>query len=132
MKITLKDWVKMDEIVRNLKHAIEVADSQSFDLLKNYHKAGESLDTPEVLMIMKLNNQLHNLRQEAGFLLDCHPQSEWMGGDSDDPKNHKLREPNCCPAPRRHFTQEEMVEAGMVCHGPCQWRKTTPFIAGLT
>ena len=121
MKISLKHWRVLDNIVKELKHAIEVADSQSFALFDEYHKPGEALNTPEVRAIMKLNGQIHELRQQASMLMDCHPQSEWMGGDSDNPKNHKLREPNSCPAPRRYFTDAEIEEAKMVCHGPCDW-----------
>lgn len=122
MNISLKDWKELDRIRRTLINAIEVADSQSFDIWQKYHVIG-SAETPASSLIFKFNTQIHEVRNEAGMLMDTHPQSEWTGGDSDNPKNHKLREPNCCPLPRRKFTQEEVDEANLECLGPCQWRE---------
>ena len=123
MKISLKDWLEMQRVVRAVQEAIEVGSSQVFALLDHYHKPGEGFGGPEVETVMKLHQQLMDMREQSGMLMDTHVQSRWLGGDSDDPRNHTLEEPNCCPMPRRHFTREEIAEAGMVCEGPCQWRK---------
>jgi hypothetical protein len=122
MRISLSDWKRLEGIVADVKKVIEVADSQTFDILCQYHSVGDKAETE---LLAKLNRDIHDLRQQASLLLDCHPQSEWMGGDSDNPANHRLREPNCCPAPRRHFTAEEVAEAKLHCEGPCQWRSDT-------
>ena len=117
MQISLKDWMVMEGAVKRIKEALDAEWRTVFALLP----AGNN--TPEAQMIMKLVGQIDLVREQAGFLMDCHSQSEWTGGNSDDPKNHKLREPNCCPLPHRKFTAEEVAEANMVCDGPCQWRK---------
>ena len=122
MNISLKDWKELDRIRRTLISAIEVAGSQSFAVFCKYHETGAS-ETPESSLIFKFNQQLHDLRERTWWLIDTHPQSEWTGGDSDNTNNHKLREPNCCPLPRRKFTQEEVDEANLECLGPCQWRE---------
>lgn len=122
MNISLKDWKELDRIRKLVIKTIEIAESQSFAVFCKYRETGAS-ETPESSLIFKFNQQLHELREPAWLLMDTHPQSEWMGGDSDNPKNHKLREPNCCPLPRRRFTQEEVDEANLECLGPCQWRE---------
>ena len=114
MQIKLKDWKRLEGIIANLRKAIEIADCQSFDIACEYPG-----DTTESETLHNLNGQIHELRGKASLLLDCHPQSEWTGGNSDDPKNHRLREPNCCPAPRRYFT------AKLKCIGPVQWISDT-------
>ena len=118
MNISLKDWKELERIVANLKQSLAQADNRIFSILRDYH-SNELL--PEEQLILKLAGQVHNLRDQASLLMDCHPQSEWLGGDSDNPDNHTLREPNCCPMPRRHFTKEEIAEAKLVCEGPCHW-----------
>lgn len=45
----------------------------------------------------------------AAYML-C-PQSEWVGGDSMNPKNFKTREPNVVPLPRQYLTETTHVEA---------------------
>lgn len=99
-----------------MRKAIEQADVDLFKLVREHDN-----DTAERNLLMQLWTEIHDVRQELRTTAELHPQSEWMGGNSDDPQNHKLREPNICPLPRRYFTPEEIAEAGAVCHGPVQW-----------
>lgn len=124
MNISLKDWKRLDRIRQELIRAIAAADNASFAIWCEYHKTGEPM-TPESTLLLKFNEQIHNLRGEAGMLMDTHPQSEWLGGDSNNPNNHTLREPNCCQLPVRRFTKEEIAEANLECLGPAQWRERT-------
>lgn len=116
MKISLKQWKQIETVFVNLRKAIEHADCEMFRLAKEH-----PLESPEGELLIRLWTEIHDIRQEMRASYDLHPQSEWMGGCSDDPQNHKLREPNICPLPRRKFTTEEIREAGAVCHGPAQW-----------
>ncbi len=117
MKLSLKEWKQVEGIFRDLRKAVEHADVALFKLANE-----KGLSTPEGELLMKLWMEIHDIRQEMRTTAELHPQSEWTGGVSDDPRNHKLREPNICPLPRRYFTPEELKEAGAVCHGPVQWR----------
>ncbi len=122
MNISLADWKELDRIRSELIKAVEVASSQAFDVWKRLHPIGAGQPTPESELVFGFSQKIHEMRNEVGMLMDTHPQSEWLGGDSDNPQNHTLREPNCCPMPRRRFTQEEIDEANLECLGPCQWR----------
>lgn len=117
MQISLKDWKHLDTVVHDVKEAIKHAEYEVFEVaMRNI-----PLGVPEKEVMSKLLRDMQDICQQASLLMDCHPQSEWVGGDSDNPKNHRLKEPNCCPAPRRQFTPEEVEEADLVCLGPCQW-----------
>jgi hypothetical protein len=120
MKITLREWKEIEAALDAMRKAIEHADCLTTDVMFKHYDAGNK---DSYNLLGELNKQVHDLRGQAslGMLMSVHPQSEWMGGDSDNPKNHKLREPNCCPAPRRYFTAEEMEEVGAENQGPCQW-----------
>lgn len=121
MQITLKQWKEIEALLKGVTRAVEHADCAIFAMYGEYHTAGHPLrETPEQRMLLDIWERVHELRTAIVFH-DVHPQSEWMGGNSDNPKNHKLREPNCVPAPRRRFTDTEIEEAGAVCHGPVQW-----------
>lgn len=117
MNITLKEWREVETTFAGIKKAIEIGSCRLWEIASKY-----KLDTPEGKLLVKLWTELQDLRQEFRTTAELHPQSEWMGGPSDDPKNHKLREPNICPLPRRKFTEAEIAEAGAVCLGPVQWR----------
>lgn len=125
MKISLKDWKQVEAAFRDVRKAVETADAVVFTAAAKY-----KFETPEGALLKKLWEELHELRQTLRTTAELHPQSEWLGGDSDNPQNHVLREPNICPLPRRRFTPEEITEAGAVCHGPVQWtfhaNTTTP------
>lgn len=122
MKISLKQWTQIESVFQGLRKAIEHADCELFRLA-NQHE----LNSPEGQLVIKLWTEIHDIRQEMRTTAELHPQSEWTGGPSDDPRNHKLREPNICPLPRRKFTPEEIAEAGAVCHGPVQWSYDAPL-----
>ncbi len=102
--------------VADLKRATEKAEDLVFTLASRFPTG-----SIEFITLFKLSNEIHEIRQAAPTTYMYQPQSEWMGGNSDDPKNHKLREPNICPLPHRKFTPEEIEEAGAVCLGPVQW-----------
>ena len=121
MRITLTEWKQLEQIIGSVRSVIEKANGDTFALLMKYH-SGRQPETPESELLWRINQALHELRASVYVLPDVHPQSEWLGGDSEDPNNHTLREPNCCPMPRRRFTKEEIAEAKLECLGPCQWR----------
>jgi hypothetical protein len=122
LKITLKQWKQIEAAQNAIRQAIEAADTLTWAIYDQHHKTGTPPQgSEEEGMLLEINRRIHRLREEASMLCDVHPQSEWMGGASDNPKNHKLREPNCAPMPRRYFTPEEMAEVQAECHGPVQW-----------
>lgn len=121
MNISLKQWKEVHDAVTALKRTLETTESVIFTIASRFPTG-----SPEFNLLFRLSNEIHQVRQDAPAAYPFCPQSEWMGGDSDDPKNHKLREPNCCPLPHRKFTPEEIKEAGAVCHGPVQWEYHPP------
>jgi len=123
MKISLKEWKTIEGHLRAMHKLIEITDSKISSIMFEHHGAG---NTAEAELLRELSDKVHELRGVSNFNGGVHPQSEWMGGNSDSPENHKLREPNCCPAPRRYFTPEEMAEAGAENHGPVSWSFNPP------
>ncbi len=118
MNITIKDWKELDRIRKTVQKAIEIADSQSFEIFCKYRVGNSS--TPENKLLLEINEKYHELRELAGFLHDTHLQSEWLVGNFDNPKNHTLREPNCCPMPRKRFSAEEIEAANLINLSHCQ------------
>lgn len=122
MKITLKEWRQIAQACEKLQAAKDHAARVIVDIALMHLRAGH---TDESEMLLELETKLNNIVIDAASV---QPQSEWMGGNSHDPKNHRLREPNRCPMPRRHFTAEELAEVGAQCFGPCDWVYTdTPL-----
>ena len=117
MKISLAEWKTIENALRDLHRAAEVADSRIADIMLDHARAGNNT---EKKLLTSISDKVHELRMKS-FFNDVHPQSEWTGGDSDLASNHKLREPNICPLPRRHFTVKEMAEVGAENHGACSW-----------
>lgn len=123
MKITLAQWKKIEAIVAKVKKDLHAA---SVEILQIAKDGGYKIGEPEYTMIYGFSWECEEAADALTPTASLHPQSEWMGGDSDDPKNHKLREPTICPLPHRKFTPEEIAEAGAVCHGPVQWEFKPP------
>lgn len=121
MKITLKQWLEISTSIKAAGEALNSATDLVTKMALDQHDAGNAT---EATLLMEISQQLHDIMLPSG----TNPQSEWTGGDSSDPKNHKLREPNIvggCSS-KRYFTEEEMIEAGAVNLGPCQWKYMTP------
>lgn len=116
MNISLKQWKRIEQILTNLRQAAEHADCKLFELIGSFDTT-----SPEYELLLKIYQEVHAVRQITPSTYQVHPQSEWMGGDPDESRNHRLREPNCCPTPRRYFTEFEIRDAGAECLGPCQW-----------
>ena len=120
MKISLAEWKKIEAAVAGMRSAAELAESAMADIVFKHQKAGNA---DEVNLLLSIELDMHEVRTKSfqGRLGAIHPQSEWMGGDTDNPRNHKLREPDCCGYNGRYFTTEELAEAGAENHGPCHW-----------
>lgn len=116
MEIRLKTWKTIERAVAQLTRSVHDFEIAILELTK-LHPIGSK----EGEVLVELMRQATMMREAAPSAHMYHPQSEWLGGNSDDPGNHALREPNICPLPRRRFTPDEIAEAGAVCHGPVQW-----------
>lgn len=123
MKVSLKQWKEVEAIVSDLKKRMHAASAKIL-LIADQFKFPE----PEFQTLHAIAWDIQRAEEQVPASAQLHPQSEWVGGNSDDPKNHKLREPNICPMPRRHFTPEEIAEARAVCNGPCQWDFKPPEV----
>ena len=110
MKITLAEWLKIEASLKVAQAALEAATDVLLDVSKK-----------ETIPAHILERVMETQMEIGGLAYLVHPQSEWRGGDSNDPSNHTLREPHIVGLTRRYFTQEEIEQAKMVCVGPCQW-----------
>lgn len=63
-------------------------------------------DVDSTERLLALSNRLRD-GGPLGLFYMCTPQSEWTGGDSDNPKHFTLREPNWVQHPGR-FDKEEV------------------------
>lgn len=120
MNIPLTTWKRLDKLKRKLLAGAKEAEQEAFMIWMEAAK-GDKPETAETALLLAIAEKFNEVYELACLLPDVTPQSEWTGGNSDDPRNHKLREPNCCPLPRRKFTADECAAAGLVCHGPCDW-----------
>jgi hypothetical protein len=103
MKITLKQWLELEAKVKAIGTAVSDLEMYLLDMLWKHQN-----NATEAIFIKDFLERLDSIP----FLPDCHPQSEWTGGDSSDPKNYKLREPHAAGTlGRRYFTNEEMADA---------------------
>ena len=122
MKLTLKQWQEIDEARETAAKALDKLASLFLE-----HAIRIGVNDPDAVKLLELHNQV----RDASMLPQTHPQSEWLGGSSDEPNNHTLREPYCVGYLQRYFTRAEIAEAKLECLGPCQWRKTDPAAPGI-
>jgi hypothetical protein len=128
MNLTIKDWRKLEAEAKAARDAINTLVDHLREMAMDKMDASEKA-THSGIARLNGNDTSNGLMemaakiQDSFWLPDFHLQSEWLGGDSDNPNNHTLREPNCCPAPQKRFSREEIQAAGEECLGPCQWRK---------
>jgi hypothetical protein len=115
VKISLAEWKKIEGSLKQLELSFESTKSIILDLATKY-KGEES-----ILLLNLFSEIIEARRTIIGLQYQVHPQSEWLGGCSHDPKAHVLKEPNCVGYLKRRFTPEEVKEAGAECYGPCQW-----------
>lgn len=120
MQISLKDWKEIENSIIQLK---KVLNDTHTTLLEKLDK--QKGNKAEYELLSKMIGQLLEVEQEMSYGLlnssNLHPQSEWLGGNSDNPNNHALREPNAVPMPRRRFTAKEISEANAECLGAVHW-----------
>ena len=118
MKLTLKDWLEIDA-------AREAASKSLAKLSQLFHehavKAGPNSPDGPILM-----RSWEKVMDAKSFLPKTRPGLEWTGGNSDDPKNFKMTEPECVGYLKRKFTPEEVAAAQITILGPCQWRLPEP------
>jgi len=99
MNITLEQWKRIEIAQHRAKEAVGQLETAIIDTMVE-HAAGGELEKQLLVRLLEM--------AEASsfelFRIDVHPQMEWMGGDSSDPKNFKLREPNCVPLPRGYLS----------------------------
>lgn len=97
MKITLKQWQELAELRKAAAEALTAYDRRLLELAIEY-------DGLERDLLLRLSTMVEFVGGP-----EVSPVSEWMGGDSSDPKNYKLREPHICGlSSRRYFTDEEI------------------------
>jgi hypothetical protein len=113
--ITLAQWKEIEAAYRSAWVELNKCTKLMTRLASEHFNDAKTVD-----LIMKMRDDI----DEAAFHVSpqsVHPQSEWTGGDSDDPKNHTLREPNIVGLGAGHFPKEQLEEAGAKNHGPCDW-----------
>lgn len=99
MRISREKWAQLANLARAASKAVDELELQimlaSMDAKKQHHLA-------EAQLLMDLAQRLEE-QGPGGLAYLLHPQTEWMGGDSMDPKNFKWREPYICPMPREYL-----------------------------
>lgn len=104
MKLTLAQWRELEALKTTAQKALDAFSTKALDL----GLATDDKVTREYLV--KLHNRTWEAEQ-AFAACDVHVCSEWMGGDSSDPKNFKLREPQSTGlSNRRYFDASGNVE----------------------
>jgi len=90
MKITLDEWLSLEKSARQAREALGQLDNRLTELLLKYQKAG---DRREAELLLRIEARVSDAVFDLALSL-FYVQSEWTGGDSSNPRNHTLREPN--------------------------------------
>lgn len=90
MRITLDEWLELERQATQAKQALERLHNEVSRTLLKHEREGH---TDESQLLLKLHDRVHDAQQDLAANLYW-VQSEWTGGDSCDPKNYTLREPN--------------------------------------
>lgn len=88
MKLTLKEWIELSQLAEEAKTALQALDGRIIDMLKTYPVGSDESD-----LLTKLLHRTGDALSDLAANL-YYPQTEWLGGDSGNPRNHTLREPN--------------------------------------
>jgi len=103
MKITLDDWLEIEAKTNAAAKELKELSDLLTEKFCRYH---EAKNASEAALLMKIEKRV----AEAHFDLSpslAHIQAEWTGGDSSNPRNHTLREPNWVHMGRR-FPPEDV------------------------
>ncbi len=104
MKITLNQWLELEDEARRAKSHLEKISNAACRMFIQHHNDG---NTREAELLRRINDRVDQASSELAASL-FHVQSEWTGGDTDNPKNSTLREPNWVPI--SHSFPREQVE----------------------
>ena len=99
MRITLAQWKAIEKSKHEARQAIHALETTIIDTMTAH---SNSPDQEKLLLI-----ELLRMAEDSAFhisRIDVMPQPEWTGGDSSNPKNFKIREPNCVPMPRGYLS----------------------------
>lgn len=105
MKVTLAEWRRINAAIDRAAKALAAADEVVVELALQHAKVDND---KEAEMLIKLSTRLSE-SGPSGLTYLTLPQQEWTGGDSSDPENFTVREPNLVHMGKR-FPREQ-VEA---------------------
>lgn len=83
---------------------LKAADDVLIELCGTHMQAG---NRQEAKLLIDLSRKIHD-NGPSGWGYMTHPQTEWTGGNSSDPNNFTIREPNIVPMAQR-FPAEQVA-----------------------
>ena len=95
MNLTLEQWRELEAMKAQAMDALKSFEDKLCDLMMQH--TGETAS-----YIGKASHRAFEAQQVLSSI-DVHVVSEWMGGDSSDPKNFKLREPQATGLSNRKY-----------------------------
>lgn len=104
MKITLDEWLELEEAAEEAAKKINQLYRRITTLWQAHADAGNDLERE---LLLKLESRIGHVLSDLAVNL-FHVQSEWTGGDSGNPRNFTLREPNWVPI--AHAFPREQVD----------------------
>lgn len=105
MRVTLKQWRQINAAISQAEAALKAADDIIVDTALTHSREGNEA---ECLLLLDLSRKIND-GGPGGWGYMTHPQSEWTGGDSMDPANFTLREPNIINMGKR-FPPEQVED----------------------
>ena len=90
MKITLDQWLAMEQFAKAADTALQQLHTIVTNLVLDYHREGHKMETE---LLKRIESRVFEAQQTLGSHL-FFVQDEWTGGDSSKPRNFTLREPN--------------------------------------
>jgi len=109
MRITHEQWQRLEHLAKVASEAVNNLEHQFLMIACDHHYAG----SPEGNLMVELAARHSGPAVDAlaGLTYFLHPQPEWTGGPSDDPKNFKLREPHAVTLPLIKTGKGERLQA---------------------
>ena len=99
MKITKQQWSDISEAYHLAHNAVE-----NLELLLLTTTVDHKDDSAEAQKLNELREKVKLATESlSGMSYMTHPQCEWTGGDSSDPKNFKTREPHIVGLQREYI-----------------------------
>ena len=92
MKITCEQWMKIEAAAKQAQDGLSALQDALTNIAYDHKNASNQPEAEFLIRLASLVSDASGSKEVMPYFY--HPQSEWMGGDSSNPKNYRKREPH--------------------------------------